>query len=328
MNERWLTQAARDLAISKLRTRKGSAPGSLLADQDLQDAAGQVATWDALRLLLSRASDLKTGTRDATLRLASRLTGWSETDLVTADRPPSTLPPSSRRRVSRIKLSCPKTIYDHKTIILGELPAGECWPLVLVHPLDGGDEWYPQLNLLHKGQAFACHARFGNAHGVGQRRPPPLGFELRVCAVQTPWPYKDEVCPSSEISRILEQLQVLAQESMQITRHPSVAGVVLTQEGQSIQLSPPSVVPCQAPVTLSWQNENLPTIAEVRSAVSDRLVDSKAVVGSLVLALDASQATTHESVFVLDGPGLYRVRIHSGRLTFLDPSNEWWLEIH
>jgi len=155
--------------------------------------------WSSVEAYLGPGHARLTGDRQRMVATVCYLTGKGIGAVTIEHAAPETSPtPDSDRTPTqrpRILLNYHDNIYDHRHLILGQLPRQELFPTVFVKPQDL-ELWFPQDVIRLKdlgGTAFVCHGRFGNPDGIGHSGQGSLWVgQVLVHAFQSP-PDKDRL---------------------------------------------------------------------------------------------------------------------------------------
>jgi hypothetical protein len=226
-------------------------------------------------------------------------------------------------------INCPSTIVDHRVVLIGQLADATHYPAVFVRPEDEEEWWYPQNghhNPLRAGRAFACFVHIGNPNGIWQLKELPLAAEVRVCALAGEWRHGSDRLDTGALDERLSKIGNLMEMRRNITRISlTVDGVTISdQSGSKGLFHGPRPIPCTAPIRFDWDS-NVDARIEVRKGFGDNWVDTKTVRPGARLVIDAAQKGAND--IRLPGAGKYRVRLYPLKVSFVDPSHEWWLDI-
>ena len=177
---RWLKVADRDraiVALDSLRQAKGKTatddvdpPLSTLVIR----LTGGTLTYGAIRKRLVRFPRGRPSTGQSLNEIAAHLLNTT-VEMITTEQEPSVVEITADPRLEVLAndfrpqdllASVPRSVTDHRAVIVGILPESEVklYPAVLVRPHDGNPYWYPQIagkhNPIQVDRAFACLAHF------------------------------------------------------------------------------------------------------------------------------------------------------------------------
>lgn len=244
--------------------------------------------------------------------------------------------PRASSQYESFEVNCPSVVYDHRFVVLGELPGNELHPLVLLQPQDGTRLWYPQVarhNPLRAGRAFTCFVRLGNPNGIWHSKKLPLDGKVRVLALQKAWrPDWSRRMNELELGQQLGELGVVAEKEFFVSRTAvDLLAPVLHDRGR-FESSPlgfeePKAEHCVAPLTIAWKGGA--AYIEIREGRGDRLLYSGSAASGATLVVRGGRAAPSNAtvLFELDEPGEYRLRLYPSVWSFVDPPYEWWINI-
>jgi hypothetical protein len=242
------------------------------------------------------------------------------------------------KETPRILLNYHGTIFDHRHLIVGQLPRPNLFPCVFVRP-DDLDWWFPQKIIRIKqtgGVAFVCHARFGNPGALGHIAQKSILWsgKLLVHAFESEPPEVKQVLSSADLDELVATCGSAAHHGpVPITRHdPSLKAVVETPGKGEVPVVVTSmhVIHGDFPMVLSWEGTS-PVSFEVRQTPRDHVVAEGAVSPGTHVKIvgKGTRVSPAEDLKVVElaGDGIYRVRSWANRKPVLDPGLEFWLLI-
>jgi hypothetical protein len=342
----WLTDAAIRQSVEALRLRRGRRGEDEPADDDLRKAAGENATvsWGILRQRLRHARLPNSRHAESIVGLSKLLLGGEIADITTEVAPRALAPlgppgevTSARTHIANLEVNCPQTVYDHRIVIIGQLPMPGLFPAVFVQPRDGSREWYPQCgphNPLQAQSAFACLAHFGNPDGIGHVKALPLTLDVRVYALGSKWTHGSGRLDVHKLDECVGQLGMVTMRSFEVTRQQSGVNRVTVSHRKGTLPPDCRVSACVAPVRFRWRGDGSAFI-DVRLGTGDDQVCYESVASGVILTLPDRKEPPHKRILRRGQPvvlrlpagGLYRVRLYPQQWTFIDPRYEWWLDI-
>ena len=344
---RRLKSEAKAKAIGELKRQGKDAWGpsyySQMAPDELCALAGRsrAVQYGALISWLKRLGQSDRADPSGALELVAHLIGTSRDEVSMALGPVDDATPQSRRRApSRLidadafAVNCPSVIHDHRFVVLGELPASDLYPVVLLQPLDGSGYWYPQVarhNPLRAGRCFVSSVRLGNPGGIWHTKKPPLDAKVRVVALKKKWDLeKTHRMHEAEIASILDELCVVAQKDTLVSRvsfqplEPTLRDAGRF-EAEPLKIRLPQAETCVAPLKLDWQGGA--AYIEIREGHGDRLLFQGTAAPGAVLTVRGRSHPPPHAIFELAEPGRYRVRLYPAASSFVEPLHEWWLDV-
>jgi len=347
---RGLTTEAKAAAILELKRRGretfGATYYSQMAPLELCRLAGRAGEvqYGALIAWLKRLGKPEHSDPAHAIELVAQLLGTSSTDpSLTTDVVPSLVTRTASRGEARAEsdrgtlvVNCPSVVFDHRFVVVGELPEDDLHPAVILSPRDGSGFWYPQVgrhNPLRARRAFSCFVRLGNPGGIWHEKPLPLDARLRVLALEREWRADwSERLTEDELERRLRDLKLIAEKECMVSRASlEPLRPVLHDHGayrvQPLRFAEPRALSCTAPVRLTWTGGA--AFLEIRSGNGDRPLFAGTAASGVTLVMRGvdSEVRDASTVFQLDGPGQVRLRLHPAVSSFVDPPYEWWLEI-
>ncbi len=347
---RGITEEAKAAAILELKRRGrefwGATYYSQMAPSELCQIAGRAGEvqYGALIAWLKRLGKPQHSDPAHAVELVAHLLGVASDDpsLTTAVSPASAIEAGPKRGArlesarGALVVNCPSVIFDHRFVVVGELPDDDLFPAVLLCPRDGTGFWYPQVgrhNPLRARRAFSCFVRLGNPGGIWHAKPLPLDARLRVLALRHEWREDwSERVDEPTLDRRLLDLEVIAEKDCMVSRASLEPLTPSLRDQGPFRATPlsfvePCALACTAPVSLTWSGGA--AFLEIRSGSGDRPLFAGTAASGVTLVLPGASSTVPEAslVFELEGPGQYRVRLHPAAWSFVDPPYEWWLEI-
>ena len=296
-----------------------------------------LTTWDILRHCIKRSWFPGSKTWDAANHLAAKLLGKALEEISAGECPDPKLAGQREAKGDQPRVSFPETISDYRAVIVGQMPSTKLHPVVMVKPADGRDYWYPQHvgkhNPIVVGSAFSCLALFGDPHVRGYRKPEDddvQEFLVRVYALASPWNGGSDRFRDKDLTERLKPYGPEYISAFTINRDVPTASSVKIEDRVGVQWEADEskeIVACKAPVGISWVGT--PATVEVRQSEGDRFVDEQSGTSPVILSIGGrkpvGRAAKHK--IVLRKAGLYRVRLHPRKPTFIAPLFEWWIKI-
>jgi hypothetical protein len=329
-----LTEEAQERTLVALRKRQARADHTKINEipVDLKNAIGaRNLTWDGLFVRVRRCR--KPGARFSCIDLAARVLRRPKGELTELANPSAgALAPakSPSARTVAFHVDCPDIFFDHRLVLVGQLPREGLVPAVVVQPQDGTRLWYPQASAICVKQAFAALVHIGNPFGIGHLQDPPFPVEarIRIYVLSAPVDLGPNPIAGRVLTNKLRNAVVGRPWSKTVTR-PSTGMrslQVLDEQGR-VDPPGPQILRCKAPVALRWEGDSNARV-EVRSAIRDVRRFDLAVTNGLVLTRGARNPWPELRAVKLPRSGLYRIKVYAaGWRTFVDPLHEWWLDI-
>jgi hypothetical protein len=320
----YLRQESREKALKRFNAwmrKEGLQRGDTYPHWDKAGLPKKVTCEAILRRLGSRGKS-----NWATVTLVTFLIGGKDEDHFTDDRP-SDLPPSS----NGFEVHCPTTTFDHRVVVLGQLPERGLHAAVFVQPKAfRADQWWPQNHELQPdpraGLAFMVAVHLGNPQGQHQEIELPHDYEVLVYAVREQWCDGTTPLSRKSLEARVKELGLLQSKSCTITRNPSFEDVSLTHQGKPARHDHPAVLRVRAPVTISWRGLLEEGRLEIRHAFRDMLCEQRNVKSGVKLVLPGGRKRSKNDI-ALPSASTYRVRLYPPRRPFFDALYEWWLDI-
>ena len=303
--------------------------------------------WSSLRARFrdSRAAQTRDNPRDISTvchLLKKEIDQVSELRAATASAPVPSPPAVLTPPMSKILLNLHENIYDHRHLIVGQLPHSELFPHVFVWA-DDLDRWFPQevIRVKEPGVAFVCHARFGNPDGIGharQRAFPWLGKVLVYGLRLEPDRERlREPFSENQLDEFVAAHGAAAKAGpFPVKRHePSLSATIATdgdRKDPSV-LRSTQVIKCAFPFSLSWNANSIVSYEfrrmpfDVIDADGDVAPGTRLQVVRRSASAGSSPASDAVQAIELSADGIYRVRSWTNRKPILDPGLEFWLEI-
>lgn len=334
--KRWLDKRAKDLAIEvleDLRRDKKKKPEDTV-DSPLYERVngvleGNSCTYGAIKVRLGRYWEPSRHVGRVVKRVAACILEKPIEDITTDEEPER---PDYVLHPPRIEASVPKTVTDHRAVIIGQLPRSGLFPAVLVQPQDGQRYWYPQIagkhNPLRVDRAFGCLAHFGNPGSIRFPEDVALEFEVRVYALEREWPSDDaDRLDENGLQNRLQDLGPVGVKEYIVRREiASLDKITLADgTGETQLLGPTKMIRCIPPITISWRGPQ--AHAEVRRGVDDHQEYCRETASSLRILLGDPTSPNRPGICVLGQIGKYRLRLYPEKFTFIDPPYEWWFDI-
>jgi len=330
----FILRESRDKAVKRFRSQMKQ---QRLAREDIFEdwlslgLAGPVTCGAILRRLRSS----KRANRE-TVDVVVSLCGGKREDHTTHECP-SDAPPYS----NAMEVHCPSITYDHRVVVLGQLPERDLHAAVFVQPAEFS-HWWPQHGERQPdpraGLAFMVSVHLGNPQDQRQEIKLPYDFDVNVYAVRKPWDKGSDPRTLSDIEALVKDLGLVAARSCRIRREPGFKAVSVAHSGKGSKFNHPAIIPVRAPVTITWRGDIKVGELEIRRGFRDFVQAREEVRSGVTLtlspALDGSKkrsdrpaSTKPVGKIALPEADTYRVRLYPPKRPFVDALYEWWLDI-